>query len=172
MACAITDRSRPLQAFSRHCEQSEATQSLTCCPWVASPSARNDGLSVDPLTAPAPIAPGCQGGRPNRPLGRDRIIARPAPGVAAADTGKAHPAAGPKAMGLDRLIGIFGAARHVAALSPDEGRQGQLIGPDGPMGETAGPERDGCHPALPVSIWSSAWTTASKVSRVEAWRAL
>jgi hypothetical protein len=57
-------------------------------------------------------------------------------------------------------------------MPPDERGQGQLISPDGQMGETAGPKRDGGHPALPVSIWSSAETTASKVSRVEAWRAL
>ena len=32
-----------MMGVGRHCERSEATQEPTRCPWVASPSARNDG---------------------------------------------------------------------------------------------------------------------------------
>src|SRR5690242_19869351 len=52
---------------------------------------------------------------------------------AAADPGQPDPAPRPESMPLDRLVRIFGAGRHVAALAADEAGEAQLIAPDGPM---------------------------------------
>ncbi len=102
----------------------------------------------------------------------------------------AHPAARPKPMALDRLVRIGRAAREITALAPDERGKRQLIDADERVREAARREPQGVHGAgagtasasgssAPVlaaaclaAIWPSASTTASKVSNVEAWRAL
>ncbi len=100
----------------------------------------------------------------------------------------AHPAARPKPMALDRLVRIGRATREITALASDERRKRQLIDADERVREAARREPQGVHGAgaasasgssAPVlaaaclaAIWPSASTTASKVSNVEAWRAL
>ena len=95
-----------------------------------------------------------------------------------------HPAAGPQAESADRLVGVFGTGRQVPAMQADQRRERVAIDLDQaasrqPRGAGHGIEEGAAHaysaanePRRLVSIWSIEETTASKVSRVEAWRAL
>lgn len=54
--------------------------------------------------------------------GRDRVVAGPAPGMAAEDAPRGEPAALHGAVALDRLERIGGAARGIAAARPEQRR--------------------------------------------------
>src|SRR5262245_52433709 len=115
--------------------------------------------------------------------------------MAAEEPRQRHPAARPQAEAPDRLIGVLRAGRQVPALKADQGREGVAIdsdeaAPGHPGGAPCGvedPSRTHClllafscapthsaatAPRRLASIWLIASTTASKVSIVEAWRAL
>jgi len=88
---------------------------------------------------PAAIAPG----EKPAPFGRHRlgdiIDAGGAIGVAPAEPGEPHPAAGPEAVAHDRLIHIGRAARQMAAPAPDQHGERELIGAQQPMSDKARP---------------------------------
>src|SRR5207244_12611705 len=104
--------------------------------------------------------------------------------MAAQQPRQRHPAAGPQAKPADRLVGVFRAGRQVPAMPADQRREGVAIDLDQaascqPGGTGHGGEEGRAHaysaanePRRLASIWSIAETTASKVSKVEAWRAL
>lgn len=81
-------------------------------------------------------------------------------------------------MAVERLIGVFGAGRQMAAMEADQRRKGVAV----EFHQAAAREARGVEevhsaaftlgaPRL-ASIWLIASTTASNVSSVEAWRAL
>src|SRR5690349_2013234 len=114
--------------------------------------------------------------------------------MATANSRQRHPAAGPQAEARDRLLGIVRASRQMAAARAHQPRQRVLIGSDQAAPEQArgllcsAMERSWLHNRCAVfrnddyfaaavgvrlfSICPMASTTASNVSKVEAWRAL
>jgi len=141
--------------------------------------------------APASVAPrqkpvriGGQG------LGHD-IQAGGAERLAAQQSRQSHPATGPKPVTLDRLVSIVRAGRQMPAVESDQRRERIAVRLDqtaaGKSGRSArsvkqsvkrqrgGGQRRYSAAALAarlVSIWPMASTTASKVSNVDACRAL
>ena len=120
------------------------------------------------------------------------IDARRAPRLAAREARERHPPAGPQAVAIERFVGVFRAGRQMAAMKADERRERVAIGFDQAAAGEAREVKDvhsaavilvaapdgkpvstfpGAAPRL-ASIWLIASTTASKVSMVEAWRAV
>src|SRR6516162_432678 len=99
------------------------------------------------MPTPAPIAPWTRpGGAGGGPTGR-RIVARAAPRVATADSRRSHPGAGPKAVPLDRLVGIGRAGRQVSALPANQARERELVETDQRVGGSARREDERAHGA-------------------------
>ena len=89
-----------------------------------------------------------------------------------------HPGAGPQAIAVERLVGIFRAGRQMATMEADQGRERVTVDlHQSAAGEARGVQKvhvAAFGPFAPrfASIWFIASTTASNVSSVEAWRAL
>src|ERR1044072_5240217 len=65
-----------------------------------------------------------------RRLVRHAVDAGCAPWLAAQQPRKRHPAAGPPAVAVERLVGIFGAGRQMTAMKADQRRERVAIGFD------------------------------------------
>lgn len=149
-----------------------------------------------------PITPRHPPMLPRRQCLRHRIKPAGAARSATRDAKQRHPAAGPQTMAGDGLVTELGTGRDMPAAISDEAGKRELIQPDqahaeqtvGGLAEGTAPVASGgrrrgfrmstirraAHAGQPTatlacvfaSIWSIASTTASKVSIVEAWRAL
>src|SRR3954447_2857503 len=75
------------------------------------------------LTPPAAVAPGRVPMRALRRSFRHAIDARGAPWVATQQPRQRHPGAGPKAVTIERLVGILRAGRQMPAMKTDQWRQ-------------------------------------------------
>src|SRR5579872_586955 len=109
---------------------------------------------------------------------RRRIKTGAAQRMATADSRDAHPATRPDAVAADRFVDIFGAGREIPALPAENGGKSQLIDADRAIRHATWGHAERAHfagaaiSAWRASICASASATASKVSKVEAWRAL
>ncbi len=100
-----------------------------CIAELLAPSARSRRRGVDGIIgpAPAPIAPGQVPARMVRERRRHEIEPGGPERMAAAEPRQRHPPAGPQAEASDRLIGIAGAGRQMAAMEPDQRGEGVAI---------------------------------------------
>lgn len=102
---------------------------------------RRDHVTAWPLS-PFAVAPRQRPMRAWWKVWPDRIIARAAPRMTAAEARETHEPARPQSMAGNRLIGIIGTGRQITALPPDQGRETQLIGTDQHMAEATGQKRE------------------------------
>lgn len=149
-------------------------------------------------SGPAAVAPRCEPMRVAGQIIRHRIESRRPPGITSEDTRKTDPSSGPETVSPDCIFGVFGTGRCIPASAPHDQRQGMPVDPDETNCRAAGRRQwfvlfglavgfraheatansgIGHQAAAPssfalASIWSSASTTASNVSNVDAWRAL
>ena len=79
---------------------------------------------------PAAVAPRRIPVRAGAAPARHAVDARRAPRLAAHQTRERHPATGPQAVAVERLVGIFRAGRQMAAMEADERRERVVIGFD------------------------------------------
>jgi hypothetical protein len=143
--------------------------------------------------APATVAPRqIPSATPAKRL-RNEVEPRRSEGMTTAQSRQRHPSACPQSEPADRLVGIIGTGRQMPAVRTDQWREHDAIKCDQrPSGLSGGASADveqfaeqhcqgvwvkrrrysaATEPRL-ASISSIADTTASKVSKVEAWRAL
>ena len=75
-------------------------------------------------------------------------------------------------MSGDGLIHVVGTGRKVAALPAENAGQGELVGPDRRVGEATRQPLPHAAAVVAAAAFVTASTTASKVSKVDACRAL